>query len=66
MTNWTYYQRNRDVILNRAKNYYGSNRERLIKHARGKYKNLSEEEKDKKREYGNNRYHSILKKESKD
>ena len=48
MTNWTYYQRNRDVILNRAKNYYGSNREKLIKHARGKYKNLSEEEKDKK------------------
>ena len=36
------------MILNRAKNYYGSNRERLIKHTRGKYKNLSEEEKDKK------------------
>ena len=27
--------------------------------AKDKYKNLSEEEKNKKREYGKNRYHSI-------
>ena len=40
----TYYQKNRDVILNRAKDYYENNKERLRMQARDKYKNLSEEE----------------------
>ena len=44
----TYYQRNRDVILNRAKDYYGNDKERLREQARDKYRNLSEEEKNKK------------------
>ena len=52
----TYYQRNRDVILNKAKDYYKNNQERLREQARNKYRNLSEEEKNKKREYGKNRY----------
>ena len=56
----TYHQRNRDVILNRAKDYYENNEERLWKHARNKYRNLSEEEKNKKREYGKNRYHNMF------
>ena len=30
----TYYQRNRDVILNRAKDYYENDKERLREHAR--------------------------------
>ena len=51
----TYYQKNRGMILNRAKDY-SENKERLRKQARDKYKNLSEEEKIKKREYGTNRY----------
>ena len=51
----TYYQRRRDVILNRAKDYYGNDKERLREQARDKYRNLSEEEKNKK-EYGKNRY----------
>ena len=29
MSNLTYYQRNRDVILNRAKYYYENDKERL-------------------------------------
>ena len=29
MTDTTYYQRNRDVILNRAKDYYENDKERL-------------------------------------
>ena len=41
----TYYQRNEDVILNRAKDYYENNKERLRGQARDKYRNLSEEEK---------------------
>ena len=44
----TYYQRNRDVILNRAKDYYENDKERLRKQARDKYRNLSEEEKIKR------------------
>ena len=47
----TYYQRNRDVILNRAKDYYENDKERLREQARDKYKNLSEQDKSKKREY---------------
>ena len=43
-TDLTYYQKNRDVILNRAKDYYKNNRERLKEQARDKYRNLSEEE----------------------
>ena len=43
----TYYQRNRDVILNRAKDYYENDKERLRKQVRDKYTNLSEEEKNK-------------------
>ena len=50
----TYYRRNRDVILNRAKDYE-NDKERLREQARDKYKNLSEE-KNKKTEYGKNRY----------
>ena len=46
--NLTYYQRNRDVILNRAKDYYENDKERLREQARSKYRNLSEEEKLKK------------------
>ena len=41
----TYYQRNRDVILNRAKDYYENDKERLREQARYKYRKLSEEKK---------------------
>ena len=51
----TYYQRNQDVILDRAKEYYENDKERLKEQAWDKYKNLSEEEKNKKREHGRNR-----------
>ena len=44
----TYYQRNRDVILNRAKDYNENDKERLREQARDKYRNLSEEKKIKK------------------
>ena len=64
-TNLTYYQRNWDVILNRAKDYYENNKERLRLQARDKYRNLSEEEKIKKREYGINRSCSMSEEEKK-
>ena len=43
------------MILNRAKDYYENDKERLRKQARDKYRNLSKEEKNKKGEYGKNR-----------
>ena len=50
-TNLTYYQKNRDVILNIARDYYENDKERLREQATDKYRNLSEEEKILKREY---------------
>ena len=48
------------MILNRAKDYYEDDKERLTEQARNKYRNLSEEEKKKKkREYVKNRYHNM-------
>ena len=52
-SNLTYFQSNRDAILNRAKNYYENNKERLRLQARDKYRNLSEEEKNKKKRIWN-------------
>ena len=55
----THYQRNRDVILNKAKYFYENDKERLRGQSRGKYRNLSEEEENKKTEYGKKRYHNM-------
>ena len=45
----TYYQKTWEVILNRAKDYE-KDKKRLREQARYKYRTLSEEEKNKKRE----------------
>ena len=50
MSETTYYQRNREVILNRAKDYYENNKER--ERAKNKYRELSEKDKNLKREHG--------------
>ena len=56
MSETTYYQRNRSDT-NWVKDYYENNKERLREQARYNYRNLSEKEMTKKREYGRNRYH---------
>ena len=43
-----YYKKTRDVILNRAKDYHENDKEKVRAQARDKYRNLSEEEKNKK------------------
>ena len=58
-TDLTYYQKNRDVVLNKAKDYDKNNKVRLRGQARDKYRNLSEEEKNKTREYRKSRYHNM-------
>ena len=47
MSDMTYYQRNREIIINKAKDYYENNKERLRQRVRNKYRNLSEEDKNK-------------------
>ena len=48
MSRATYYERNRDVILNRAKDYYENNKGLLRERAKNKYRELPENEKDVK------------------
>ena len=52
-------KKNRYAILNRSKDYYKNDKKRLREQARDKYGNLSEEQKNKKREYGRKRYHHV-------
>ena len=47
MSETTYYQKNKDAIINRAKKYYQNNIEFLRERARNKYRELPEEEKKK-------------------
>ena len=57
-TDLTYYQKicdskiERDVMLNRSKDYYQNNKERLRVQARDKYRNSSEEKKIKTENMG--------------
>ena len=59
MSKTTYEERNRDVILNQAKDYYKNSKELLRERAKDKYRELSEDEKNIKRECGRNRYHNM-------
>ena len=62
----TYYQKNRNVILNNGKDFYKNNKERLKEHARNKYRSLSEEENNKKENMGIIGIIICLKKKNKD
>ena len=42
MNKSSYYQKNKDAIINRAKNYYHNNIEFLRERARNKYRELPE------------------------
>ena len=54
----TYYQRNREKILNRAKDTMKI-KKILREQVRNKYTEWSDEEKNIKREYGRDRYHNM-------
>ena len=60
----TYYQRNREVTLNRANDYYENNKF-LRERVKNKYRELSEQEKNIKREYGRNRYNNMSEEDKK-
>ena len=54
------------MLLNRAKDYYENDKERLREQTWDKYRNLSEEEKNKKREYEKTDIMICLKKANKE
>ena len=54
-----YYQKKRNVILNRAKDYYKNDKKRLTRQARDKYRDLCEERSNKRKKYGKNRYRNV-------
>ena len=66
MSNLTYYQKNRSAILNRLKDYYGNDKKRLREKARDQYRNLSEEDKNKRENVEKTDTIICLKKRNKD
>ena len=66
MSGTTYYEKNRDVILNRAKDYYENNKKLLRQRAKNKYREYPENEKDVKGQYQRDRYHNMTAKKKKD
>ena len=54
MSQTTYFKKNIETKVNRAKDYYENNKEVLREKAKNKYRELPEEKKNTKREYGRN------------
>ena len=59
MSQKTYYQKNKDIILNRAKVYYKNNKEIFRERAKNRYSELSSDEKDLKKQYQKDRYNNM-------
>ena len=59
MSGMNYHQKNRQVTLNSVKDYYENDKERLREQARDKYRNLSEEDNNNKKEYINKENHNV-------
>ena len=59
MSQKTYYQKNKDTILNRAKAYYENNKEILRERAKNRYRELPADEKDLKKQYQKDRYNNM-------
>ena len=57
-----YWQKNRNMVLNKAKENYENNKNRLSKQAIDRYNSLPEEKKDKKREYRRNPHYNMTEK----
>ena len=66
MSKTTYYERDRETILNRANDYYENNKEKLIKRQETGIENYQKKKKNIKTEYGINRYYNISEEKNKD
>ena len=58
-TDLTYYQKTREVILNRAKDYYENNKKKLKSKQKINTKTYLKKKKIKKREHRRNRYRNV-------
>ena len=58
-TDLTYYQKTREVILNRAKDYYENNKKKLKSKQKINTKTYLKKKKIKKREHRRNRYRNM-------
>ena len=61
MSEKNYYQRNKEVILNRAEDHYKNNK-KVLRESK-KYRELSEEQNNIKREYRRNEYINMSEKD---
>ena len=59
INNPTYYQKNKEEVLNKAEDYYQNDKERFREQASNKYQNLLEEKKQKLREQTRNKYRNL-------
>ena len=66
MSDMTYYQKIREIILNNAKDCYENDKKRLREQSRDKYRNLPEKDKNKKKEFEETDTLICLKKRNKD
>ena len=55
----TYYQRNRDAMLQRSKEYYENNKDKRKEYQRIRFHNMSIEERDKLNEYDRTWYSKL-------
>ena len=60
----TYYQKNRDMVLNKAREYYKNNRELLKERVRNRYNSLTEDKKQKLRIIKKNVKKSIVRRKN--
>ena len=62
----TYYQKKREKkLLNRSKEYYKNNKDRIRDQTRNKYRQLSDDKESIKGEYGKNRCQNMLNEDKK-
>ena len=54
-----YYEKNKDVLLQKSKDYYEKNREKRNEYRRNKYNNMNDEEKLNGPKYGREWYHKL-------
>lgn len=54
-----YYENNKEHYLQYAKDYYAYNRDYILKKIKGKYNDLSDEEKNIKKVHAKNIYHNV-------
>ena len=55
----TYYQKNRDKLLQKSKNYYENNKEQRHEYRRNKYNNMTDEERLNVLKYRREWYHKL-------